>query len=145
MWKLGNGKHISFWFDNWIGNFTLADTIDLPVEDLSSPESRVSDFILQSHTWDIDKLKQALPDHSIRTKIQGITIPFHDMEDSFHWGLHSSGNFSTKSATWLACGPQTPPTMTGRTNGYGKLTPCQKLKSFSGNYAIKLYLPEDCS
>ena len=105
MWKLGNGKQISFWFDNWIGNFTLADTINLPVEALPSPEARVSDFILQSHTWDIDKLKQTLSDHSIITKIQGITIPVHDMENSFCWGLHSLGNFSTKSAMWLACGP----------------------------------------
>ena len=130
MWKLGNGKQISFWFDNWIGNFTLADTINLPVEALPSPEARVSDFILQSHTWDIDKLKQTLSDHSIITKIQGITIPVHDMEDSFCWGLHSSGNFSTKSATWLARGPQATPNYDWPHKWIWKIDTVPKIKVF---------------
>jgi len=36
------------------------------------------------------------------SKIKGIDIPFNDIDDSFCWGLSSLGEFTTKSATWLA-------------------------------------------
>jgi len=29
-------------------------------------------------------------------------IPLSNIEDSVCWGLHSSGKFTTRSATWLA-------------------------------------------
>ena len=35
-------------------------------------------------------------------QIRGIDILVNDVDDSFYWGLHSSGNFITKSTTWLA-------------------------------------------
>jgi len=35
-------------------------------------------------------------------KIIEIALPLTDRKDSFCWRVNSSGEFSTKSATWLA-------------------------------------------
>ena len=42
--------------------------------------------------------------HHIIQKIIGVGLPIIDTDDSFCWGLNSSGYFTTKSATWLAPG-----------------------------------------
>jgi len=48
------------------------------------------------------KLHQYVQNHSVLLKIKGLDIPMNEIEDSFYWGLSSSGEFTTKSATWLA-------------------------------------------
>ena len=107
-WKVGNGKSILFWLDNWIDNYSLAELLNIPISSISHPKVTVSEFMLDNHTWNLDKLTQTIADQSILAKIQGIAIPTHDIDDSFCWGLHSSGKFSTKSATWLTHDPQIP-------------------------------------
>jgi len=67
---------------------------------------KIYDYITQQSQWDISRLKIVLNSHPIIQKIQGIAIPMHETKDSFCWGLNSSGDFSTKSATWMAHGIQ---------------------------------------
>ena len=45
IWKLGNGKNISFYHDNWIENKNLIELLDLDEEPIPSPQAKVSDFI----------------------------------------------------------------------------------------------------
>ena len=106
VWKIGNGDKVSFWFDNWLGNHNLVEMLNMSAANVPSLEAKVSDFILQNRNWNIGKLTQILNDQAIIKKVQGITIPNHDIEDTFCWGLNGSGNFSTKSATWMAQEPQ---------------------------------------
>lgn len=104
IWKLGNGENISFWYDDWIENKNLVDIIGIDEENIPNPPIKVCDFIHQDKGWDIPKLAQALNNHPIILKIQGISIPIHDTKDSFCWGLNNSDDFSTKSATRITQG-----------------------------------------
>ena len=54
--------------------------------------------------WNFSKLNQELMHSTILKRIQGLDIPQFDIKDSICWALHSSGEFLTKSATWLAHG-----------------------------------------
>ena len=101
-WKLGRGNKIRFWFDNWLDGHNLLDLLNWPRDVVSNPYATVSDFITPLRKWDVDKLSQVIPNNTIIQQIRGIDIPLSSLEDSFCWGLHSSGDFTTKSATWLA-------------------------------------------
>ena len=101
-WKLGQSNKIRFWFDNWLDGHNLLDLLNWPRDLVSNPLATVSDFITPFRKWDIAKLSQVIPNTNIIQQIRGIDIPNSCIEDSFCWGLHSSGDFTTKSATWLA-------------------------------------------
>ncbi|XP_056697878.1 uncharacterized protein [Spinacia oleracea] len=99
-WRLGNGKSINFWRDNWIGQYAL---IDLPViaQNASNEETTVAHFIDDRKNWNIEKLSSILPPEIVQ-KIKGIPIPVNDLPDNPIWGCTNSREFSVKSATWLA-------------------------------------------
>ena len=102
IWKVGNGENISFWTDNWIENKSLIEILQIDPETIPSPLAKVSEFIQTDKTWNYAKLNTLLNNHPVISKIQGIAIPLNSTPDAFCWGLDSSGNFSTKTATWLA-------------------------------------------
>ncbi|XP_056690230.1 uncharacterized protein [Spinacia oleracea] len=101
-WKLGNGKSINFWLDNWVIQDNLLSHLKLNINTVNS-NLRVADFILPNHEWDSDKLKSIVPP-ALAMKIKGLPIPTRDLEDSPIWGATSTGEFSVKSATWIAHG-----------------------------------------
>ena len=101
-WKIGKGDQISFWFDNWIKNKNLVEIMGIDEENIPQPDAKVCDFITQQSQWHVQHLKLVLSNHPIIQKIQGISIPVHGAEDSFYWGLNSSGDFPTRSTTWAA-------------------------------------------
>ena len=101
VWIVGDGKDISFWFDNWIGRNSLCDLLGLDRDVIPNPESRVSDFI-QNQNWNLGKLSQFINNQTIIHKIIGIPLHFTAMKDTYCWGLSSSCVFTMKSATWLA-------------------------------------------
>jgi len=101
-WKLGKGDKIRFWLDNWVDNRSLLDLLNRPIESVNKLDAKVCEFITPNKRWNLAKLSQELMHGNILKRIQGIDIPQSDMDDSICWGLHSSGQFSTKSATWLA-------------------------------------------
>ena len=69
-------------------------------ENIPQSDENVCDFITHQSQWDIKCLKQVHNNHPVIQKIQGISIPIHEIEDVFYWGLNSSGELSTKSTTW---------------------------------------------
>ena len=101
-WKLGNGHRISFWFDNWLDNCNLLEMLHVQAEDLSQPSVMVAEFITPQRQWNISKLCEVISDQAIIQKIRGIDIPSTDLEDTICWGLDKTGEFTTKSAIWLA-------------------------------------------
>ncbi|XP_056695811.1 uncharacterized protein [Spinacia oleracea] len=99
-WKIGNGKDINFWLDNWAMKKSLLTALNKSV-DIVDTELMVADFILPSKEWDLPKLLTFLP-LSLVQKIKGIAIPSLDIIDTPIWGPTTSGEFSVKSATWIA-------------------------------------------
>jgi len=105
-WNLGQGEKIRFWEDNWLADQNLLQLLNRSIHSVSLPDTKVSDFITANKRWDMFKLNQVIHDSTILRKILGLDIPISNMADLVCWGLHSSGEFSTKSATWLAHGTQ---------------------------------------
>ena len=105
-WKIGNGHNILFWLDNWLTHTNLLElTSRAPAEvDLTV---RLSHFIRPNGLWDWPKLQALLPSH-ILTQIKGIPLPATPTLDTPVWGLTSHGDFTVKSATWLAHNIATP-------------------------------------
>ena len=60
-------------------------------------------IITSVHEWNVTKLKNLVSDPFLQL-ILAMSIPYKDIPDSICWGLSDNGNFSTKSATWLAHG-----------------------------------------
>jgi len=101
VWNVGNGKDISFWYDNCIENRCLHDLLNLGDAGNLNPCTKVCEFI-QNKQWNVRKLSQHISNHSIVLKIIRIPIPITEIKDSYCWGLNSTGTFTTRSATWLA-------------------------------------------
>jgi len=102
-WSVGVGQDILFWFDNWVDNRALLDIMSLDEHMISNPAAKVCDF-MHNKQWNVSMLAQTINNPIIVQKIIGIPIPFNEVQDSFCWGLSTSGAFSTKSATWLTQG-----------------------------------------
>ena len=77
----------------------------MEIEDASSldPNVRVSEFICNGQ-WNLEKLRLMIQNPIVRQQILGIALPIIETDDSLCWGLNGSGEFTTKSATWLAHG-----------------------------------------
>ena len=69
---------------------------------IENPSLRVCDFITPSCNWDINKIRSLVSQEDVILKILGIPLSQFETEGSFLWGLTSSGQFSTKTATWAA-------------------------------------------
>jgi len=102
VWKIGTRDTISFRYDNWIENRPLINILNISEDSFLDPRTKVNELFLANRTWDVSKLSITLHNHSIINKIIGIDIPHNHIEDSFCWGINSSGEFNTKSATWIA-------------------------------------------
>jgi len=103
VWKAGIGTDISFGYDYWIDNKNLIQHLDIQDDSCLHPCIKVSEFILNGQ-WDIQKLNQLIHNQLVLQKIIRIAIPIVEIVDSFCWRLNGSGEFSTKSATWLTHG-----------------------------------------
>ena len=92
------------------------ETLNIPGNNVT-----VSAFILPNHNRNIEKLKQTLNNHCIIRNIQGITIPSHDMQDSFCWNLIAQEIFlqSLLHGWHMIHNPFI--ILIGFTNGYGRL------------------------
>ncbi|KAK0586532.1 hypothetical protein LWI29_008529 [Acer saccharum] len=96
-WRVGNGRGINFWYDNWVPTFnTLHSLSSSPLSDAMRLE-KVSDYISDS-IWNVQKLNAVLPWHVV-SRILSIHVNSNTTaEDSVVWGLSNNGNFSVKSA-----------------------------------------------
>jgi len=106
VWTIGDGKDISFWKDNWLDTKSLSDLVDLRAHHVLDENIRVSEFIA-NRNWNVTKLQIIIQQPAIIQKILGIPIPLVDTRDSYCWGLSSTGEFTTRSAIWLAHGVET--------------------------------------
>ena len=95
-----SNRAIKFWTDNWCSEDNLASILDLDPANLPDADIKVSEFITPKKQWDTAKLRNCLPNDLIQ-RVQSIPLPYTDVAVSFCWGYTGSGDFSTKSATWM--------------------------------------------
>lgn len=95
VWRVGNGRSIKFWTDDWTGLGPLSSlTINPGIVDNNN---LIQDFFSQS-SWDIDKLSLYLPDQVI-DHITAIPISTsNEIEDRLIWKATSNGKFTVSSA-----------------------------------------------
>jgi len=87
--------------DNWIENRSLIDMLEFSSDSVSQPHATVSEFITLQKQWNVVKLNQFIHNRTVIQLIKGIDNPVNDIDDSFCWGHHSSGEFTINSTTWL--------------------------------------------
>jgi len=90
---------------------------------------KVSHFINSAQEWDATKLQNLVSD-SILQLILATPIPSNAVPDSIWWGLSGNGNFSTKTATWIAHGLNLTNSPSWEFSWIWKLEAMPKLKIF---------------
>ena len=140
-WKVGNGKTIKFQTDSWCLEDSLINILEFKPTSPTEADITVSEFITPDKLQDTNKLRRCVPEDIVQC-IQGILIPYTNVEDSFCWGFTGSGDFSTKSATWRAHEASVGIIPFGHITAFGNQILCRKSKFSCGNYATKLCLRE---
>ncbi|KAH9781766.1 putative reverse transcriptase/RNA-dependent DNA polymerase [Citrus sinensis] len=97
-WRIGNGKKIAIFSDNWLPR---PETFR-PIFPLSLPVSSVvADLIKADNQWDEIKLRQHFLDVDT-AEILKIPLPAEKAEDEVLWHYDKRGNYSIKSGYQLA-------------------------------------------
>lgn len=89
---IGDGSWTNFWYDRWLGNYTLADFV--PADHITNPELSVRDCISQQNIEDTLMHSRIFPD-DICIALRHINL-FQE-HDKAVWSLSSSGNYSVSS------------------------------------------------
>lgn len=95
---VGDGASISFWHDNWVYPFPLADV--LPISP-GMDRICVHSFISLSNSWDVELLRGVVPEY-VLLDISEIFIPSSVMADKQVWGLSPDGVYSVRLGARLA-------------------------------------------
>ena len=102
-WKVGNGRSINLWLDNWCTNDSLVNMLHITDLSCINTSLQVSHFISPSQEWDIVKLNSIIGLDQLQL-ILGTPLPSHPLPNSVCWGLFGNGEFSTKTTTWVVHG-----------------------------------------
>jgi hypothetical protein len=98
VWRVGNGRKIRIWRDNWIPRGKLKIT--------RNPSKlrfrKVADLINQhDHTWKEEIVRKIFMPHDAEEVLK-IRLPAFNTEDFISWPSESNGIFSVRSAYRLA-------------------------------------------
>ena len=97
-WRIGNGKKIAIFLDNWLPRPETFRPIFPPSLPVSSV---VADLIKVDNQWDEIKLRQHFMDADI-AEILKISLPAEKAEDEVLWHYDKRGNYSVNSGYQLA-------------------------------------------
>lgn len=92
-WRVGDGRNLNVCSDWWMGDKPLGiiEEIDIP-ENMAC--ATVSEFILNSREWVIDKLQNLLPIEVVNS-IRAVLIPLsQNVRDKLEWPLSGTTFFS---------------------------------------------------
>lgn len=90
----------SFWFDNWVYAFPLAELFEDAHHDASF---KVSDFISHDNQWMSSKLEKFVSTKFVKD-IVSMFIRFSSMTDNMVWGLTTHGEYLVQSGDKLLQG-----------------------------------------
>ncbi|KAM1304224.1 hypothetical protein ACFX2F_021920 [Malus domestica] len=92
-WSVGDGRKISFLYDNWLGTTLLSNIGEVDIIPLNS---KVKDFI-QDAKWSLPIVFTSSFPH-LSEKIMKTPLPIAHMDDALFWTGSSSGTVSAKEA-----------------------------------------------
>lgn len=98
-WRIGDGSHVSFYFDKWLIDGPICDLVPVISEEIKV--LKVSDLIVFG-SWNFELLGDNFP-LEIKEKIQSYPlILFESIQDEVVWGEETNGSFSASSCyNWL--------------------------------------------
>lgn len=76
-WKIGDGRDILFWLDNWTCHCSLIELLGTSPTQVNINE-KVSNYVLPGGKWDLEKLKNILSDNHVKI-IAEIPLPTSPM------------------------------------------------------------------
>jgi mannosylglycoprotein endo-beta-mannosidase len=95
LWLLGNGEHINFWTDNWLGT-PLVDQLLIPQQVRASLSASVKDFIVDGR-WSLPPtILQLFP--ILGNILNEVSIPIMPTSDTLLWHHTDSGDLELKQA-----------------------------------------------
>ncbi|XP_025679132.1 uncharacterized protein [Arachis hypogaea] len=98
IWRIGDGSQIKFWEHNWVPNLGSLQQHTTQVISLGDLESSLMNFLNVSGDWDEDKLKEWLPESTVK-RIMAMAPPSPwKKADCIAWANTYDGCFSLKSA-----------------------------------------------
>jgi len=98
-WRIGNGKSVRVWVDNWVDydGFIARPATDIEFD----PDQQVHDLIdVPSMEWNPEVIHQ-LFSNPVADRILSMPLSIRAPEDSLFWWPDKRGLFSVKSAYWL--------------------------------------------
>ncbi|XP_019163505.1 PREDICTED: uncharacterized protein LOC109159849 [Ipomoea nil] len=96
-WKIGTGSSVNFWYDNWLGNKSLATSPNIVVPD-GGGNMHVKDFIISNGGWNYAALESLLPGDMV-DRIRAIPIPLtNGQQDKLNWPHSGTGLVTVSSA-----------------------------------------------
>ncbi|CAN1161710.1 Putative ribonuclease H protein At1g65750 [Linum perenne] len=99
-WSIRDGRSTRFWTDRWLDSGILLIDYALNIREVDVSNS-VADFCDVDKVWDLDKLRNVLPENIV-LQVYGMSTPREGSGgDSTVWGLENDGRFSVKSAYCL--------------------------------------------
>nr|KYP39528.1 Putative ribonuclease H protein At1g65750 family [Cajanus cajan] len=108
-WRVGNGRRVNFWLDNWLsGNPPLLQKalVDIPLVDLFKS---VKDYTNEQGEWELSQIESWIP-HELWIAIQSQSPPSDDAGmDRVIWNQILDGEFTIKSAYGVAANLSLPP------------------------------------
>ncbi|XP_028778309.1 uncharacterized protein LOC114734823 [Neltuma alba] len=95
--KINSGNNTKFWWEPWTQiDKPLIEIANQHWEDIN-PDDRVADFILDSGTWNVQKLRYFLPEWAVKKVLQSGPL-VTNQPDVICWRASNDGEFSVKSA-----------------------------------------------
>ncbi|KAL0813181.1 hypothetical protein Bca101_069624 [Brassica carinata] len=92
-WKVGNGESISVWTDPWLSPLCPLRPMGPPA--ITNQDLRVSDLLLPSSAWDLEAIRQHLPQYE--DLILQIIPSSFQMKDELVWLYDKTGTYTSKS------------------------------------------------
>uniref|UniRef100_A0A6N2MZS1 RNase H type-1 domain-containing protein n=1 Tax=Salix viminalis TaxID=40686 RepID=A0A6N2MZS1_SALVM len=97
-WNLGNGRHVLFWRDKWLGEYGPLNTLLNPEARVNTLHYTVADMVDSGGNWKWELFAHLLPIHTVMN-IAGHIPPMQDTrEDSVVWDHSSNGRLSVRTA-----------------------------------------------
>uniref|UniRef100_A0A6N2M5M2 Reverse transcriptase zinc-binding domain-containing protein n=1 Tax=Salix viminalis TaxID=40686 RepID=A0A6N2M5M2_SALVM len=97
-WQLGNGSHISFWKDKWVGDYGPLINLLNPEATVNTLHYTVADMVDSGGNWKWELFAHFLPIHTVMS-IAGHIPPMQDTRaDSVAWDHSSNGRLSVRTA-----------------------------------------------
>ena len=129
MWRIGDGKSVSFWFDHWLGDgpLFLKDGIKIDDEQI---QIKVGDIIDSNRNWNLNFLKYPLPEDISRLMLGYQLGSNPNAKDALVWSGSKDGQITAKGAYYFLTENTQMENQSTKWNWIWKLPCSQRIRMF---------------